>query len=279
MTDGTVAVLGKPISNCALDGPFILYVSKMIPASDKGHFFAFGRPFAGKVCTGMKVRIMGPNYAPGQQNDLYVKNVQRTVIWMGTEQESAEVVPYGKTESLVGLDQFITATLIGEKEVVAHPFRSMKFSVSPVVRVAVQCRVASDLPKLVEGLKRSAKSDHMVVCAIAESGVNIVAGAGDLHLDICLKDLQDYFVGGPEIIVSPLVVSFCETVIRKSPYKHNRLYMDARPMEFYTLPLDPNIGQMLFMGCIFQCLDPALTIVAAMLENCRQCHLANGGPP
>lgn len=40
-------------------GPLMLYVSKMIPASDKGRFFAFGRVFAGKVSTGLKVRIMG----------------------------------------------------------------------------------------------------------------------------------------------------------------------------------------------------------------------------
>ena len=41
----------------------------------------------------------------------------------------------------------------------------MKFSVSPVVRVAVEAKNPSDLPKLVEGLKRLAKSDPMVqVC-------------------------------------------------------------------------------------------------------------------
>ncbi|XP_068662880.1 elongation factor 2-like [Aristolochia californica] len=203
MTRGTVAVLGKPGSNCAQDGPPIHNVSKMIPASDKGRFLSFACPFAGKVYAGMKVRIRGPIYAPGQQNDLYVKNVQRTVIWMGTEPKSAEFVPCGKTESLVGLVQFITATLTGEKEAVAHPFRTMKFYVSLVVRIVVQCRVASDLPMLVEGLKRLAKSGHMVVCKIAESGVNIVAGAGDLHLEIYLKDFQDYFMSGAEIIVSP----------------------------------------------------------------------------
>jgi elongation factor 2 len=38
----------------------------------------------------------------------------------------------------------------------------MKFSVSPVVRVAVEPRNPADLPKLVEGLKRLAKSDPMV---------------------------------------------------------------------------------------------------------------------
>ena len=41
----------------------------------------------------------------------------------------------------------------------------MKFSVSPVVRVAVEAKNPSELPKLVEGLKRLAKSDPMVqVC-------------------------------------------------------------------------------------------------------------------
>ncbi len=52
----------------------------------------------------------------------------------------------------------------------------MKFSVSPVVRVAVEAKNPSDLPKLVEGLKRLAKSDPMVLCIIEESGEHIVAG-------------------------------------------------------------------------------------------------------
>jgi elongation factor 2 len=53
-----------------------------------------------------------------------------------------------------------------------------------------------------------------------------------------LKDLQEDFMGGAEIIVSPPVVSFretvleksCRTVMSKSPNKHNRLYMEARPL-------------------------------------------------
>ncbi|KAH7691056.1 RNA helicase protein [Dioscorea alata] len=34
-----------------------------------------------------------------------------------------------------------------------------------------------------------------------------------------------------------------------------------------TLPLDPNIGKMLIMGSIFQCLDPALTIASALAHR------------
>ncbi|OMO83123.1 hypothetical protein COLO4_22682 [Corchorus olitorius] len=234
-------IYATAIRNCDPDGPLMLYVSKMIPASDKGRFFAFGRVFSGKVSTGLKVRIMGPNYVTGEKKDLYVKSVKRTHIWMGKKLETVEDVPCGNTVVLFGLDQFITkhATLTNEKEVDAHPIRAMKFSVSPVVRVSVQCKVASDLPKLVEGLKRLAKSDPMVVCSIEESGEHVIAGTGELHLEICLHDLQEDFMGGAEIVMSVPTVSLretvlersCRTVMSKSPNKHNCLYMEARPLE------------------------------------------------
>ena len=38
-----------PSAPATSKGPLMLYVSKMIPASDKGRFFAFGRVFAGTV--------------------------------------------------------------------------------------------------------------------------------------------------------------------------------------------------------------------------------------
>ena len=46
-------------------------------ASLQGRFYAFGRVFSGIVSTGQKVRIMGPNYVPGQKGDLYIKPIQR----------------------------------------------------------------------------------------------------------------------------------------------------------------------------------------------------------
>jgi len=55
----------------------MMYISKMVPTSDKGRFYAFGRVFSGTVATGQKVRIMGPNYRPGKKEDLYEKSIQR----------------------------------------------------------------------------------------------------------------------------------------------------------------------------------------------------------
>ena len=57
----------------------------------------------------------------------------------------------------------------------------MKYSVSPVVRVAVEPKKPSDLPKLVEGLNKLAKSDPLVQVYREESGQHIVAGSGELH--------------------------------------------------------------------------------------------------
>jgi len=116
-------------------------------------------------------------------------------------------------------------------------FQVMKFSVSPVVRVAVEPKNPADLPKLVEGLKRLAKSDPMVQCIIEESGEHIIAGAGELHLEICLKDLEEDHACIP-LKKSDPVVSYRETVaeestitcLSKSPNKHNRLFMKACPM-------------------------------------------------
>lgn len=110
---------------------------------------------------------------------------------MGRYVEPIEEVPCGNIVGLVGVDQFLVKTGTITTFEQAHNMRVMKFSVSPVVRVAVEAKNPADLPKLVEGLKRLAKSDPMVQCIIEESGEHIIAGAGELHLEICLKDLEE----------------------------------------------------------------------------------------
>lgn len=50
------------VKNCDPNGHLMMYISKMVPTSDKGRFYAFGRVFSGTVACGQKVRIMGPNF-------------------------------------------------------------------------------------------------------------------------------------------------------------------------------------------------------------------------
>merc|ERR1712002_1261395 len=231
-------IYAKGIAECDPNAPLMMYVSKMVPTNDKGRFYAFGRVFSGTVGSGYKCRIMGPNFIPGKTEDLHIKTIQRTVLMMGRYVEHIDTVPAGNTVGLVGVDQYIvkTGTITNESGKDAHNMKQMKFSVSPVVRVAVEPKNPQDLPKLVEGLKRLAKSDPMVQCINESSGEHIIAGAGELHLEICLKDLEEDHACVP-LKKSDPVVSYRETCseessvtcLSKSPNKHNRIFMKAQP--------------------------------------------------
>jgi len=135
------------------------------------------------------------------------------------------------------VDQFILKSATITDLDSAHNIKDMKYSVSPVVRVAVKPKDGRDLPKLVEGLKKMAKSDPLVVVESGENGEHVIAGCGELHVEICLKDLKDDYAG-VDFTVSDPVVSYRETVsatssqtcLAKSPNKHNRLWVEAEPI-------------------------------------------------
>merc|ERR1711988_1382895 len=226
------------IRACDPAGPLMMYVSKMVPTSDKGRFYAFGRVFSGTIATGQKVRIQGPRYQPGSKEDLNVKSIQRTVLMMGRTQEQIVDVPCGNTVALVGVDGYILKSGTISTFEDAHNITAMKYSVSPVVKVAVKPKDGKDLPKLVEGLKKLSKSDPLVVCTTEESGEHVIAGCGELHVEICLKDLREEYAQC-DFVMSDPVVSYRETVtatssqtcLSKSPNKHNRLYVVAEPLD------------------------------------------------
>jgi elongation factor 2 len=228
---------GRAIKNCDKEGPLMIFISKMVPTNDGSRFYAFGRVFSGTVTTGQKVRIMGPNYRPGSRQELNIKNIQRTVLMMANRVESVTDVPCGNTVGLVGIDQYLVKQGTISDHESAQCIRAMKYSVSPVVRVAVETKNPKDLPNLVKGLAMLAKSDPLVQCTTEESGEHIVAGCGELHLEICLKDLEEEYAK-IALNKSEPVVSYKETVsdtssilcLAKSPNRHNRIYASAEPL-------------------------------------------------
>ena len=244
--------------NCDPKAPLMIYISKMVPAADKGRFYAFGRVFSGTVTSGQKVRIMGANYKPGKKEDLYEKNITRTVLMMGRSVESIPDVPCGNTVALSGVDQYLikTGTIGSIDHPETHSIRSMKYSVSPVVRVAVRPKNPGDLPKLVDGIKKLSKSDPLVVCSFEETGENIIAGCGELHVEICLNDLEKDFAQC-DIIKSDPVVTYRETMteasgedaMAKSQNKHNRIYGNSEP-------LHEDLPDLIESGEIGPALDP-----------------------
>ncbi|KAF5344585.1 hypothetical protein D9758_013889 [Tetrapyrgos nigripes] len=227
------------IRDCDPTAPLVVYISKMIPSAEAGRFYAFGRVFSGTVRMGQKVRVQGPNYIPGsaKKADLFVTAIQRAILMMGRYNKPIEDCPAGNIVGLVGIDQFLMKSGTLTTSETAHNMRVMKFSVSPIVQVAVEVKNPVDLPKLVEGLKRLSKSDPCVQVTTSDSGQHLVSGAGELHLEVCLKDLEEEHAGVPLKLSAP-VVPYRETVkatssiiaLSKSPNKLNRIYASASPL-------------------------------------------------
>jgi elongation factor 2 len=232
------------IAKCDSSAPLSMYVSKMVPTAETGRFIAFGRVFSGTVQVGTEVRILGPDFEHGGRKDLHVTKIPRVLLMTGDKAEAITSVPCGNVCGLVGIDKYLlkSGTLTTAESF--HPFQAMKFSVAPVVQVAVEPKNPADLPKLVNGLRKLSQSDSLVKVGLSKTGEHVIAGAGEFHLQVCLKDLREDFMKGAEIVASEPIVSYMETVsaktgedganpsivIAKAPNKLNRLYMSASPL-------------------------------------------------
>lgn len=110
-------------------------------------------------------------------------------------------MPCGNTVVIGGVENAIlkeaTITIQG------HPsmtFKHMKFTVAPVVEIAVRPKNPVEIDKLAKGLATLSQLDQLVKTYKTESGEYIVAGAGDLHIEICISQLK--LISGIEIITS-----------------------------------------------------------------------------
>ena len=219
--------------------PLMMYVSKMVPCcyDDKNRFLAFGRVFSGRVTGGQKIRLLGPNFAPGKKTDLFTKFIHRVVILMGRYTEYVADIPAGNICGLVGIDQYLVKTGTITNLESACCIKTMKFAVSSLVHVAVSVKNPQDLPRLMEGLKRLSRFDPIVKCDTSETGEHIIAGCGEMHLDKCLKVLAHDFLRGVPLHTSAPVVTHQEVVTKqskqvlaKSANNHNILFCEAIPL-------------------------------------------------
>lgn len=220
--------------------PVTIYVSKMIPDGANG-FVAFGRVFSGNIKPGTKVYVQNPNYIPDPELKKNPNVVQKTIskvcVMMGRGYSSIPDCPAGNIVGLVGVEGFLKKTGTVSTAANSYNIKTMKFSVSPVVKVAVSPKKSQDLNHFKEGLEKLAKSDPLCVIEYNEQGQATVACAGELHLEIILSDLKEFYAKCDFVVEKPQVKyyeGFTGTVekamMTKSANKHNRIYMTCEPL-------------------------------------------------
>ncbi|MCD6492791.1 MAG: elongation factor EF-2 [Archaeoglobaceae archaeon] len=217
--------IGKAMTNCDPKGPVALMITKIVADPHAGEV-AVGRLFSGTLKAGMELNIV----------DRRTKNRIQTVgLYMGPRRVEVSEVPAGNIVAVVGLrDAVAGSTCTNLDEFV--PFESIKHYSEPVVTMAIEAKNPRDLPKLIEVLRKLAKEDTTLhVTLNEETGEHLISGMGELHLEVKVEKIRrDY---GLEVITSPPIVVFRETVTStspivegKSPNKHNRFYIVVEPL-------------------------------------------------
>ncbi len=161
----------------------------MFPVPNTKSFYAFGRVFSGTLRTGEKIYALGQSKS--NKKDEHSKNVQRLLPMSIRSTDSLETCPCGNIVALQGIDTLLIKCGTISSSPDASPIKSMKFSVSPVVRCAVSCKNPQDQPKLVDGLRALVNVDPCVQSISTDKGELIIGCAGDLHLQICLGILRN----------------------------------------------------------------------------------------
>ncbi|CCK70809.1 GTPase RIA1 KNAG_0F01410 [Huiozyma naganishii CBS 8797] len=187
----------------------------------------FARVYSGSLRIGQEISVLGPKYDPSKPNEhIQTAVINSLYLFMGKELVPLDVCPAGNIVGIGGLAGKIlkNGTLI-EKGVNGINLATVNFHSNPIVRVAVETVNPMEMGKLVRGLKLLEQADPCVQTYINDNGEHILCTAGELHLERCLKDLQERFAG-VQLSHSEPVIPYRETFLATSemnPSKNTEL--------------------------------------------------------
>lgn len=178
-------------------------------------FLAFARIFSGVLRPGQKVFVLSPLYDPlkgeSMQKHVQEAELQSLYLMMGQGLKPVSSATAGNVVAIQGLGQYIlkSATLSSTRN--CWPFSSMMFQVAPTLRVAIEPSDPADMGALMRGLRLLNRADPFVEVTVSSRGEQVLAAAGEVHLERCIKDLKERFAK-VRLEVSPPLVSYKETI-------------------------------------------------------------------
>mmetsp|Transcript_20474 Transcript_20474/g.20587 ORF Transcript_20474/g.20587 Transcript_20474/m.20587 type:complete len:983 (-) Transcript_20474:782-3730(-) len=225
---------------CDADGPLMVNVVKLYNTPDGTKFHALGRIFSGTINNKQRVKVLGEAFSLDDEEDMAILEVQGICLGLGRFSIELSSAVAGNWVMIEGVDAPIkkTATITDTILEEVYIFRSLKFDVTAVMKLAVEPLNPSELPKMVEALRRINKSYPVVTTRVEESGEHVILGTGELAMDCIMHDIRHLY-SDIEVKVADPVVAFCETVVESSsikcfsetPNKRNKLTMLAEPLE------------------------------------------------
>ncbi|KAF6229897.1 hypothetical protein HO133_004234 [Letharia lupina] len=231
------------IAKCDQDGPLVVQVTKLFNTPDAEHFYSFGRVLSGIAKAGQQVRVLGEGYTIDDEEDMSISTISDTWIAESRYNIPTSGVPAGNWVLLSGIDNSIvkTATIVPPRlpdDEDAYIFKPVKHFTESVFKVAVEPINPSELPKMLDGLRKVNKSYPLITTKVEESGEHVILGTGELYMDCVLHDLRRLY-SEMELKVSDPVTRFCETVVETSaimcyaitPNKKNKITMVAEPLD------------------------------------------------
>ena len=215
----------------ALDQPFSALAFKVMTDPYVGKLTYF-RVYSGKLSSGSYVL----NATTGRK-----ERVGRILQMHANHREDVEQIGAGQIAAAVGLKQTTTGdTLCAEDAPVL--LESIDFP-DPVIDVAVEPKTKADQDKLATALQRLAEEDPTFrVRTNEETGQTIIAGMGELHLEIIVDRLMREFkvdanVGRPQVAYRETIRNPVQNVhgkfVRQSggrgQYGHAVINMEPNP--------------------------------------------------
>lgn len=178
-------------------------------------FLAFARIFSGVLYSRQRVFVLSALYDPlkveSMQKHVQDAELHSLYLMMGQGLKPVASAKAGDIVAIQGLGQHIlkSATLSSTRN--CWPFSSMAFQVSPTLRVAIEPSDPADMTTLMKGLRLLNRADPFVEVTVSSRGEHVLAAAGEVHLERCIKDLKERFAK-VSLEVSPPLVSYKETI-------------------------------------------------------------------
>ncbi|KAK4132395.1 P-loop containing nucleoside triphosphate hydrolase protein [Trichocladium antarcticum] len=235
--------VAEAMKKCDQNGPLVIYVTKLFNTVDAKSFYSLGRVMSGIARPGTEIRVLGEGYSIDDEEDMVLARISDVFIAETRYNIPTDGVPAGSWVLLGGVDNSIvkTATIVDkrfEDDEAAYIFKPISHFTESVLKVAVEPINPSELPKMLDGIRKINKSYPLITTKVEESGEHIILGTGELYMDCVLHDLRRLYAD-MEVRVSDPVVRFCETVQDMSatkcyaitPNKKNTITMAAEPLD------------------------------------------------